>query len=148
TQQFAYHNGRDLWLARDLLGYGTVWGLQVTVVLDSGKPKVEVAPGVAVSPRGELIHVCPAQCAFLNDWLTPHKADLPVAAAASPPGSPPGGSVKVYVVLCYRECPTDAVPVPGEPCRSEDDAMAPSRLKDDFFLDLRLKPPDQREEDA
>jgi hypothetical protein len=147
TQEFAYHNGRDQWLARDLLGYGTVSGLQVTVVSDKGQPKVEVASGVAVSPLGQLICVCPAQCAFLNDWLTLHKTEL-APFVSSPPGSPPGTGVKLYVVLCYCECPTDAVPIPGEPCRSEDDAMAPSRLRDDFCLDLRLKPPDQSEEDA
>src|SRR5260370_6565301 len=146
TQEFAYHIGRDQWLVRDLLGYGTVCGLHVTMVSDKGQPKVEVAEGVALSPLGQLIRVCPAQCAFLNDWLTLHKTDL-VPVVSSPPGTPPGTSVKLYVVLCYRECPTDAVPIPGEPCRSEDDAMAPSRLKDDYCLDLRLQPPDQREED-
>src|SRR4051812_30187062 len=74
TQDFAHHRGRNEWLARDLLGYGTVWGLQVRVVSDQGRPKVEVSPGVAVSPLGQLVRVCPAQCAFLNDWLTLHKA--------------------------------------------------------------------------
>jgi len=51
-------------------------------------------------------------------------------------------------VLCYRNCPTDDVPIAGEPCRSEDKLMAPSRLSDDFVLELRLERPNQREEDA
>jgi len=38
------------------------------------------------------------------------------------------------------------VPIPGEPCRSEDDAMAPSRLTDDFKLEFRYEPPEQTEE--
>jgi hypothetical protein len=90
-----------------------------------------------------MIHMTPAQCAYLNDWLAMHHQ-----AVLDRLGSPPGNMVTLYVVLCYRDCPTDQVPIPGEPCRSEDDMMAPSRLKDDFQLELRFAPPDQREEDA
>jgi hypothetical protein len=50
--------------------------------------------------------------------------------------------------LCYRACPTDDVPIPGEPCRSEDEATASSRWQDDFHLELRYDPPEQLEEDA
>ncbi|HEU5130602.1 MAG TPA: hypothetical protein VFT26_00820, partial [Pyrinomonadaceae bacterium] len=62
--------------------------------------------------------------------------------------SPPDSDLQLYVVVCYRNCPTDDVPIAGEPCRSEDKLMAPSRLKDDFVLELRLQKPNQREEDA
>jgi hypothetical protein len=40
------------------------------------------------------------------------------------------------------------VPIPGAPCRAEDELMAPSRLVDDFSLELRTTPPDQSEEDV
>jgi hypothetical protein len=40
------------------------------------------------------------------------------------------------------------IPIPGEPCRSEDDSLAPSRVQDDFRLELRFTPPEQQEEDA
>src|SRR5947199_6841814 len=69
TQEFAYLSGRDQWLARDLLGYGTVCGLRVTVDSTSRGPHVTVEPGTALSPQGQLIRVTPAQCAYLNDWL-------------------------------------------------------------------------------
>jgi hypothetical protein len=141
-QEFAYHNGRDQWLARDLLGYGTIVGLPVSITLDQGKPRVEVGPGAALSPPGQLIRVCAAQCAYLNDWLTLHKTDVQ-KVETSPPGS-----LKLYVVLSYQECLVENVPIPGEPCRSEDEINQPSRIKDDFKLDLRLQPPDQQEEDA
>jgi hypothetical protein len=143
TQEFAYLSGRDQWLARDLLGYGTVCGLRVTVDATSQGPRVAVEPGIAVSPQGQLIRVTQAQCAYLNDWLAANKQ-----AVIDRLGALPGGMVALSVVLCYRDCPTDQVPIPGEPCRSEDDMMAPSRLKDDFILELRFAPPDQREEDA
>jgi hypothetical protein len=143
TQEFAYLSGRDQWLARDLLGYGTVCGLRVIVDATSQGPRVAVEAGTAVSPQGQMIRVTLAQCAYLNDWLAVNKQ-----AVLDRLGAPRGGMVTLYVVLCYRDCPTDQVPIPGEPCRSEDDMMAPSRLKDDFTLELRFAPPDQREEDA
>src|SRR5438093_10069693 len=69
TQEFAYLAGRDQWLARDLLGYGTVSGLDVTIRTDARGREVFVAPGVAVNPRGQLIRVNFAQCAYLKPWL-------------------------------------------------------------------------------
>ena len=140
-QEFAYLSGRDHWLARDLLGYGTVCGLRVTI---EGE-EVVVTPGAAVSPLGQLIRVTPAQCANLNTWLAIDKNRQELVARL---GSPPQGTVTLYVVLCYRACPTDMVPIPGEPCRSEEESMAPSRLTDDFKLELRFTPPEQCEEDA
>jgi hypothetical protein len=145
TQEFAYLAGQDQWLARVLLGYGTVCGLRVSIEPDARGPRVEVASGTALTPRGQLVHVPSAQCASLNDWLAVAKNREGVLARL---GSPPGDEISLFVVLCYRECPTDIIPIPGEPCRSEDDSMAPSRVQDDFRLELRFTPPEQREEDA
>jgi hypothetical protein len=138
-QEFTYLSERDQWLARDLIGYGTVSGLAVTIEdSDSGK-RVAVSPGAAVSSRGQLIRVAPKQCAVLNEWLKGGvKKDISAGTSTLP----------VYVVLCYRDCPTDEVPILGEPCRTEEESMAPSRIVDDFRLELRLVPPGQREEDA
>src|SRR6185503_303566 len=144
NQEFAYLSGRDQWIARDLIGYGTVSGLRVLTENDVKGPRVVVEPGVAVSPRGQLIRVPVAQCAYLNDWLKLDSIRGQITAHHESPPAP----LRVYVVLCYRECPADNVPIPGEPCRSEDDSMAPSRLVDDFRLELKFDPPGQREEDA
>src|SRR5882762_1185222 len=144
TQEFAYSSGRDQWLARDLIGYGTARGLRIGVEVDASKgARVIVEPGAAVSPRGQLICVPTAQCAFLNDWLAENAKGIPELL-----GSPPATNLRLYVVLCYRDGPTDNVPIAGEPCRSEDKLTAPSRLSDDFSLELRLKQPNQREENA
>ena len=62
-------------------------------------------------------------------------------------GSPPQ-PLTVYVVLCYRECETDPVPIPGGPCRTQEDSTAASRITDDFQLKLVLEPPPQVEENA
>jgi hypothetical protein len=143
-QDFAYHSGHQQRLASDALGYGTLCGLQVTQDNKTTRgPRVSVASGTALGPRGQLICVRAAQCAYVNDWL---KANGPALQAFVT--SPLGSSVKLYLVLCYRDCPVDSVPIAGEPCRSADDLMAPSRLVDDFRLDFRLAPPLQLEEDA
>jgi hypothetical protein len=139
-QEFAWLSGRDQWLARDAVGYGTLRGLKVQVEPDGGSgPRIYVHPGAALTPAGQLVCVPAPQCADLNDWLLKH-AD----AVASPPQNP----LSLYVVLCYRECPTDNVPIPGEPCRSEDQLVQPSRLRDDFVLEISLKAPEHREERA
>ena len=144
TQEFAYLSGRDQWLARDLIGYGTVRGLNVRIEVDAIKgPRVVVEAGVALNPRGQLICVPAAQCAYLKDWVADHAEQITPNVS-----SPPNSDLQLYVVLCYRNCPTDDVPIAGEPCRSEDKLMAPSRLSDDFVLELRLQKPNQREEDA
>jgi hypothetical protein len=146
TQEFAYHAGRDRWMMRDAVGYGTLSGLRVAVGTDkNGDAEVTVEAGTAVSPRGQLIRVAPRQCANIVKWLGFAKNK---DAIKNHVNVPPGGDLRLYVVLCYRDCPTDNVPIPGEPCRDESDAVAPSRLKDDFRLELRFKPPAQEEEDA
>jgi hypothetical protein len=141
TQEHAYLSGRDHWMVRDLVGYGTVRGLRIDNEVDAVKgPRIAVQPGVAVSPRGQLICVPTAQCAYLKDWIEQHSEELL--------NSPQEDVAHLYIVLCYRECPSDNVPISGEPCRSEDQLVAPSRWIDDFSLELRLKPPNQREENA
>ncbi|MFL6210646.1 MAG: hypothetical protein ACJ74W_17470 [Pyrinomonadaceae bacterium] len=146
VQEQSYHIGRAEWMARDLFGYGTVSGLAVSVGKNGqNEMEVNVTAGAAVSPRGQMIRVAPAQCANLSKWLAVEENRRGVRDRV---GEPPTGPVSLYVVLCYRDCPTDKVPIPGEPCRSEDDAVAASRLTDDFKLELRFAPPSQLEEDA
>jgi hypothetical protein len=143
VQEFVYLSGRDQAFARDLTGYGTVSGLQIAIETDARGSRVVVSPGIALSVQGQMIRVREPQCAYLADWVTDNRR-----AIVERLGSPPDDTVTVYVVLGYRDCPVDPVPLPGEPCRAEDDMMAPSRLVDDFRLELRFDPPDQSEEDA
>ncbi|HVF41422.1 MAG TPA: hypothetical protein VM936_00330 [Pyrinomonadaceae bacterium] len=146
VQEQTYHAARGEWLARDLVGYGTVNGLAVSAGKTAqNETEVVVTAGAALSPRGQLIRVAPTQCANLSQWLA---ADANRKAVRDAFGSPPSGPARLYVVLCYSACETDRVPIPGEPCRSEENATAASRLTDDFRLELRLSPPSQLEEDA
>ena len=108
-------------------------GLRVAIDSDARGPRLTVSPGTALSPRAELIRVCAAQCVYLNDWLGERRRELDAVL-----GSPPDDGVLASVVLCYRACPVDPVPIPGEPCRAEQDMLAPSRLVDDFHIELRF----------
>lgn len=147
VQESAYHGARRRELAREVLGYGTVHGLQVIVEADGDKgPRVRVMPGMAWLPSGTPVCVDSPQCANLNDWLAAHAGEVDAALAGSPaPESP----FTLYAVLSYAQCLTDNVPIPGEPCRDESELMQPSRVADGFRLELRLAPPPpQREEDA
>jgi hypothetical protein len=87
--------------------------------------------GGAVSPSGHDICVPSRMCARLDAWLQSHADEL-TARGYGPPPFP----LDLCVVLCYRECATDIVPIPGEPCRDENDVMQPSRITDDFELRL------------
>ena len=143
-QEFAYLAGRDRLLASQLIGFGVSSGLRLEIE-ESGDPpgpRVRVSPGVAVLPSGQLVCVSPAQCAELNEWLEAERSEVERIS------SPPPAEIGVGVVLCYADCATDEVPIPGEPCRSEENLMAPSRLRDHFRLELTLDPPRHLEEEA
>ncbi len=142
VQEQAYEIARRHEMARELIGYGTVRGLQVLIETDAGGPRVKVAPGMAWLPSGTAVCVPSEQCCSINDWLLAHESEF--AGQVSGSTSP----LTLYVVLSYQACPTDKVPIPGEPCRSEDELMQDSRIADCFRLELRLAPPAQVEENA
>ncbi len=152
-QQDAYTREAE-WLAtRALLGYGTIAGLKVEVTPPpTDDPVVSVSAGLAVNPRGQFIPVPAAQCASLNTWLGRLENRRRIVAARSSPPVPPSppaptaAPVKLYLVLSYEECETDPTVVPGGPCRSQEDAVAASRIADHFTLSFELQSPAQSED--
>ncbi len=55
VQEFAYSSGRDKRIVRDLIGYGVVSGLRVTIDVGTATgPQVQVAPGELVTPSGPV----------------------------------------------------------------------------------------------
>jgi len=129
-QEFAYHHEHDRGHARELHGAGTLTGLAVSLRPDGtdGAARVHVAAGCALTPCGDATKIVGEQCADLDAWLEAKRDELP---AEDP--------VAVQVMLRYRECATELRPVPGDPCRPADELEAPSRLADDFVLELRLR---------
>lgn len=145
VQEQAYQIARRHELAREVLGYGTVRGLQVLLEPVTSPPsatRIRVTPGMAWTPSGTAVCVPTEQCCDVDAWLARHTAELTPLVSGSP------AAVTLYVVLSYAACLTDNVPIPGEPCRSEDELMQPSRVADGFLLELRTAPPPQVEEDA
>jgi hypothetical protein len=147
TQEFAYLAAKDSEVVSELAGYGRVRGLSVQFDhTAAGAPQLAVTPGLAYLPSGQPVLVDRAQCAELNAWLAANRADVQAGLGG---GAPHSGPLELVVDLSYAVCETDSRPIPGEPCRSEDDLMAPSRLRDDFGLELHRPPPaDQREAQA
>src|SRR5688572_31208303 len=88
NQEFAYLAGRDRWLARDAIGYGTLCGLRVQTETAAKGPRLTVTTGSALTPRGQLVCVKPAQCAYLNDWL-----DANATEVTNLVGSPLSGTI-------------------------------------------------------
>ncbi|MDA0166265.1 hypothetical protein OM076_38730 [Solirubrobacter ginsenosidimutans] len=132
-QEQFYLRERDHRAVRALHGYGTVAGL--AVAFDQGR--VVVRPGLAVDGAGRFICVPSDQCANLDDWVARNRTEV----LAHLSGSPGQGGLGLYVVLCYRECETDKVPLPSEPCQSDEESMAASRITDGFELKFAFSPP-------
>ena len=128
-QEFAYHKERVRGHARELHGAGTMTGLAVSLKPDGtdGAARVHVSPGCAQTPCGDTTRIAEEQCADLDAWLDGKRDELPA-----------GNTAEVQVVLRFAECATELRPVPGDPCRPADELEAPSRLADDFVLELRL----------
>lgn len=141
-QEQYYLMERDRIHQRALHGYGTAVGLKVEFKKDDGVPNVLVSPGIAVNPRGDTICVPQSQCADLDGWLEENSGEMETQLDGAV-----SGTAALYVVLCYKECPTDNVPIPGAPCRSKEDILAPSRIADYFDLSITTTPPDQVEEE-
>ncbi len=142
VQEQAWHIARRHELARELLGYGTARGLKVSI--DPLTTRVRVSPGMAWMPSGTPVCVGSDQCAGIDPWLDRHWAEVSAGLA----GGTTAFDLSLYVVLAYDSALTDLLPVPGEPCRDEAALTAASRVADCFRLELRTRPPVQREEDA
>ena len=136
-QEFAWLSERHRWLARDVIGYGTVNGLDVT----REGSEIRVTCGTAITPGGDLVRVTSTQCAKIDSWLKHNRAEVQKRASGSP-----ASQVKLYLVLCYDTCETDNRPIPGEPCRVETDTMAATRVADAFRLEFRFDEPDHIED--
>lgn len=132
---------------RTLHGYGTVHGLAVSLNEQVGDAlEVEVAPGMAVDPLGREITITALQCALLNIWLRGAAPEGQVIADTLERDD--AGRAIAYITLCYDECKTGEQPVFGDPCRSDSEAIQPTRVRDLFRLDLAAAPPAQTEETA
>ena len=145
AQEFAYHSARDKWIVREFLGYGTLSGLAVTVEADANGPRVRVTPGAAAAPSGQLICVGREQCGSFNPWLARTEINDKLNAQAALQVDHDHLTLNLFLTLCYVDCAVAEVPIPGEPCRSDENLMAPSRIADDYTLSFSFDPPPMAE---
>lgn len=148
AQEFTYHNARDKWIVREFGGYGTISGLAVSVENGTAGPEIKVTAGSAATPGGDLVCVKSEQCGKVNAWLARDDIATRVAEIAAEVNPLTDANLKVWLTLCYTSCAIAPVPIPGQPCRSEEDLMAPSRVADDYILSLSLTPPAMTEAQA
>jgi hypothetical protein len=131
-----YFLNKDYLHERALHGYGTVYGLQVTVSpAGTSDFTIQVAPGMAIDQWGREVVVRAAQCARLGSWLAAQDQET-VAHHMGP-----SAEFTVYVVANYADCQDDLVPLPGQPCSSSAQTMVASRLRDAWNIQLRWEPP-------
>ena len=138
--EHAYLIGRTEWLTREAIGYGTTQGLAVRVE-DNGAEgsRVRVGPGSAIVPSGKMVCVKADQCGSLAAWLATPEAATALATDVT------ATHITAHLVICHIACPTNPVPVPGEPCRSDAALMEDSRITDSYALRLVTTPPPHHE---
>jgi len=162
VQESVYHSSHREALARLALGYGTLSGLDVKLepseVPGSTETQVRVTKGTALAPSGKLVQVDVEQCCSVSDWArldknhklvleNPDGTKTTLPKVETRDGSP-GSWARAWVTLAFSESKCAEIPLPGDPCRTDDKLTAPSRVEDGFHLDISWQRPDQKEEDA
>lgn len=121
---------------RSLVGYGTAYGLEVSVAPTAdvaGDVTVMVGPGMGIDQAGREFVITSAQCARLGAWLGVQERATPGIIAQH---LGPSGELRVYVVASYASCLDDLVPLPGQPCSSSERTKAASRIRDAWDIEL------------
>jgi hypothetical protein len=137
-QEQLYFLQKDYLHERALHGYGTVYGLHVSVTPAGGDFQVQVDPGMGIDQWGREFVLRCAQCANLGAWLAAQEQQNPGTIAAN---LDPSGGLTVYVVASYDFCLDDLVPLPGQPCSSSAQTQVPSRIRDAADITLTWQPP-------
>jgi hypothetical protein len=94
---------------------------------------LRVRRGAALDPCGREIVVGWDQCIDVAAWFAQHPAAHP---PAPPEGGGPRTSLRLWVALCYRECPSDPAPAPRDPCGCDAGGCEFARIREGFELRL------------
>ncbi|MEO1364982.1 MAG: hypothetical protein AAFU86_14555, partial [Pseudomonadota bacterium] len=117
---------------KHLHGTGVVCGLELTA-----HPNPACRDHLVVLNPGSAIDCCG------NDILVaaPETVDLTQAPAiAALIADDDGAAHTVQVRLCYRECPTEEVPVLFDECGCDDTQCAPNRILESYDLEVVIDP--------
>jgi hypothetical protein len=133
-----YLLSKDRLHERGLHGFGTVSGLDVSVIQVDSDFQVLVSTGIGIDQWGREIVITCDQCARLGAWVAAQEQQNPGTLAQHLDAT---GQATVYVVASYAECLDDMVPLPGQPCSSSDQTMVASRIRDAWDVELRWDDP-------
>jgi hypothetical protein len=133
----AYHAGKMRFHNRHLHGAGVLCGLRVErFVFPQGAPPatpttiLRVFKGAALDACGREIVVGADQCIDVSAWYQINKTRPEIAAWAVP------GEHPLCVGLRFRECPSDPMPAPRDPCGCEPSGCEFGRVRESFELAL------------
>lgn len=125
----AYLIGKDRFVARHVLGAGVLCGLRAQ--RGDGPPErtptVRVTRGAALDLCGREIVVEHDQCLDVAAWYARRREQLTWEGP---------GTFPAWIGLRYRECPSDPVRVPGDPCGCDGGGCAYTRVHESFELAL------------
>lgn len=115
-------------------GVGVLCGLRATrYVFPQGSPPtadttlLRVSRGAALDACGREIVVGWDQCIDVAAWFAQH----PEAAQSADELN-----LRLWIALCYRECPSDPAPAPRDPCGCETNGCEFARIREGFELSL------------
>ncbi|GGM96404.1 hypothetical protein [Streptomyces fuscichromogenes] len=140
-QEQLYHQEKTYRHRRLLHGYGTSYGLQVSIDPGPGGSRdyvIGVSRGAGIDQWGREFTVPEPQCLRLQDWLTAQEQAQPGIIQEHNEGS---GGATIYAVASYAECLDSLVPLPGQPCGTGEQTQVPSRIRDSWTIELRWDPP-------
>jgi hypothetical protein len=89
---------------------------------------LRVSKGSALDPCGREIIVGWDQCIDVAAWFAQHPAAQGEVDA--------DGGLHLWILLCYRECPSDPSPAPRDPCGCTSDGCEFARIREGFELKL------------
>jgi hypothetical protein len=128
TEQ-AYHRGQQRLHSSWLHGAGVVWGLGVSVDLETDEVRIE--PGLAVDGAGRALRVVDRLCLHVPSWFERHREELDpshdIGTAAA---------FDLLVTLRARACLGRQVPALTDPCDGSGTGAAYSRVLETVEADL------------
>ena len=145
TAEQLYHRGRSARALAYLHGTGTVAGLDVNVQTN-GEEVLMVSAGMAVDRLGRIIELPRAACLRIGRWFETQLADpvghdrLANSFRTGTGGQPDGVVVDVFVK--FEVCERGKQPAFATGNYDALDAVAPSRLRDGYRLELVIREED------
>ena len=137
-----YHRGRLSRLLSYLHGSGTVAGLNVSAKADDAT-SIVVAAGLAIDRLGRMIEVPREYCLKIAPWFNEQLEDslglTRLEQAFKEADGEIHAGVVVDVFIKFAVCERGKTPTMGHGNQDMTDAFAPSRLRDAFDLELRIR---------